>query len=155
MDQILDQLGGLLLGSLPTVVLFLLLVIVYWLLVYKPLTAVLADRHAQGEGAMEQAHAAIALAEAKAEEYEAQLRAARRAIFHARQERLASWNHAREAALADAQETARKRVDEAKLALELESEQARQSIDKSAGDLAQSVLRAVLPQEMAVSGSTR
>ena len=37
MDEMLNQLGGLVLGSVPTVILFLLLVVAYGLLVRRPL----------------------------------------------------------------------------------------------------------------------
>ena len=48
----LKQLGGLVLGSVPTMVLFLILVVAYGLLVRRPLDAVLAERSARTSGAM-------------------------------------------------------------------------------------------------------
>ena len=42
MEQILSQLGGLVLGSVPTIVFFLLLVVAYGVLVRRPLDHVLA-----------------------------------------------------------------------------------------------------------------
>jgi F-type H+-transporting ATPase subunit b len=65
MDQILNQLGGLVLGSVPTMVLFILLVAAYGLLVRRPLDRVLAERRARTSGAVEQARSAIAAAEAE------------------------------------------------------------------------------------------
>jgi len=65
MDQILQQLGGLVLGSVPTMVLFILLVAAYGLLVRRPLDRVLAERRARTSGAVEQARSAIAAAEAE------------------------------------------------------------------------------------------
>ena len=62
MDETLHQLGGLLLGSVPTIFLFFLIVILYQFLVYRPLTRVLNERRERTEGAIEQAHAAIAAA---------------------------------------------------------------------------------------------
>ena len=73
MNETLHQLGGLLLGSVPTIFLFLLLVILYRFLVYGPLTRVLNKRRERTEGAIEQANAATAAAAAKTQEYEAQL----------------------------------------------------------------------------------
>ena len=46
MEQILNQLGELVLGSVPTMVLFILLVAAYGFLVRRPLDRVLAERHA-------------------------------------------------------------------------------------------------------------
>ena len=48
MNETLHQLGGLLLGSVPTIFLFLLLVILYRFLVYGPLTRVLNERRELG-----------------------------------------------------------------------------------------------------------
>jgi F-type H+-transporting ATPase subunit b len=81
MDEILSQLGGLVLGSVPTMVLFLLLVVAYGLLVRRPLDRVLAERRARTSGAVEQARGAISAAEAKTAEYEDSLRRARAEIL--------------------------------------------------------------------------
>ncbi len=75
--RILQQLGELLVGAIPTALLFIVLVIAYQFLVQGPLTAVLAKRRALTEGAMEDARKAIAEAEAKAAEYAERLRQAR------------------------------------------------------------------------------
>jgi len=100
MNETLHQLGGLLLGSVPTIFLFLLIVILYRFLVYGPLTRVLNERRERTEGAIEQAHAAIAAAAAKTQEYEAQLRAARSRIFQTRQKKQEELNRARDRAIA-------------------------------------------------------
>ena len=92
MDETLHQLEGLLLGSVPTIFLFLFILVLYRFLVYGPLTRVLSERRALTDGAMEQASAAAAAAAAKAQEYEARLRAARLKIFQARQQRQQQWN---------------------------------------------------------------
>ncbi len=155
MDQILHQLGGLLLGSVPTILLFVVLIILYRVLVYGALTRVLAERRARTEGAMEQAHDAIAAADAKAQEYEAKVRMARVEIFHAREQRLARWNRERESALSEAREAGHRRIAQAKAALDLDKDAARQAIQNSAEDLATEVMRAVVPVSMAVAGSSR
>jgi F-type H+-transporting ATPase subunit b len=155
MDQTLNDLGGLLLGSVPTILLFLLIVILYRLLVYGPLTRVLNERRERTEGAVEHANQAIAAAEAKAQEYEAKVRAARAEIFHAREARLSKWNRERERALADAQQAAQKKIAEAKKALEMESANARRALESSADELAREILKVVLPPDLVASGSSR
>jgi F-type H+-transporting ATPase subunit b len=155
MDQILNDLGGLLLGAVPTILLFLLLLTLYRGLVYGPLTRVLAERRDRTEGAIEQAHRAIAAAEAKAQEYEAKVRAARVEIFHAREARLGLWHRERESALADAQQSAQKNIAEAKKALEVEAANARRALESSADELAREILKVVLPPDLVVSGSSR
>ena len=155
MVVILHQLGGLFLGSVPTMLLFLLLVACYRTLVYYPLTKVLSERRARTEGAVEAAAASIAAADAKAQEYEAKLRAVRGDIFGARQRRLEQWNRERESALAEARERARKTIAEAQASLDREAAAAHRVVESSAEQLADEILRVILPPELAVSGSSR
>jgi F-type H+-transporting ATPase subunit b len=155
MDETLHQLGGLLLGSVPTIFLFLLTVIVYRYLVYCPLVRVLSDRRARTEGAMEKAAAATAAAAAKAQEYEAQLRAARAKIFQARQQKLQLWSRERDAAVAEAQEAAHRRLEEEKSALQLQVSAAHRTIESSVDQLVGEILRAVLPNGRAAAGRVR
>ena len=149
MDETLHQLGGLLLGSVPTIFLFLLLVILYRLLVYGPLTRVLSERRERTEGAIEQANAATAAAEAKTQEYEAQLRAARSKIFHVRQQKQEQWNRERDGAIAAAHEAAQREVEGAKAALQAQTKAAHRTIEGSIDELANEILRAVLPRSRA------
>src|ERR1700742_4585805 len=129
MDETLHQLEALLLGSVPTIFLFLLIVILYRLLVYGPLTRVLNERRERTEGAIEQANAAMAAADAKTQEYEAQLRAARGRIFQARQKKQEQWSRERDQAIAEAQETARRQVEEAKTALLAQTDAAKKTLE--------------------------
>ena len=70
----LGQLGGLLLGSVPTIIFIVLLYLhLYVAVVHKPLVAVLAERRSRTEGAVEKARADIAKAEARTAEYEQRL----------------------------------------------------------------------------------
>ena len=146
MDETLHQLGGLLLGSVPTIFLFLVLVILYRLLVYGPLMRVLSERRARTEGAIEQANAATAAAAAKTQEYEAQLRAARSRIFQARQQKLQQWTLERDRAVAEAHEAAQRQVEEAKAGLQAQSKAAQGTLEGSIDELAREILRAVLPK---------
>lgn len=155
MDETLHQLAGLLIGSVPTIVLFLLFVIFYRFVVYGPLVRVLDQRRERTEGAIEQAQMAIAAAEAKTQEYEARLRAARAEIFAARQQKLLAWNREREAAIAEAQQAAHRRIADGKSALEAEFGAARHLVEGAADELAARVLRAILPAEAAPLGSPR
>src|SRR5450631_1739787 len=152
MNETLHQLGGLLLGSVPTIFLFLLLVMLYRLLVYGPLTRVLNERRERPEGAIEQANAAAAAA--KTQEYEAQLRAARSRIFQARQQKLEQWNRERDHALAEAHEAAQRQVQEAKMALQAQAAAGRRTLEGSIDELASEILRAILPQNSPTPGAT-
>ena len=145
MDEILRQLEPLLIGSVPTMVLFLILVLAYKHILLGPLAKVLEERRARTAGAVERANAAIAAAEAKAQEYEAKLRAARAEIFRARENRIKAWNAERESALATARQAARDRAHAAKTALEAQVGSSKQEIERGAESLAADILKAVLP----------
>ena len=60
MEDIVQQVGALLIGAIPTTLLFIVLVAAYQLLVQGPLNRTLAERRARTEGAVENAHKAIA-----------------------------------------------------------------------------------------------
>jgi|SRR5580658_1196598 F-type H+-transporting ATPase subunit b len=145
MQEIFDQLGNLFLGAVPTLVLFLLLVVAYTFLVQGPLTAVLKERRARTVGAVEDAHKAIAKAEARAAEYAERLRQARAEAYKAREQRTKQLNAEKDAALEAARRAAGQTVSAARTELDGEAAVARQSIQASAGELASQVLRAVLP----------
>jgi F-type H+-transporting ATPase subunit b len=155
MDETLHQLGTLLLGSIPTIFLFFLLVILYRLLVYGPLTRVLRERRERTEGAIEQANLATAAAAAKTQEYEAQLRAARSKIFASRQQKLQQWSQERDQAIAEAHGAALRQVEEAKIALEGQTKAAHRSLEGSIDELASDILHAILPPGRAAVGSAR
>jgi F-type H+-transporting ATPase subunit b len=155
MDETLHQLEGLLLGSVPTIFLFLLIVILYRLLVYDPLTRVLNERRERTDGAIEQADAAMAAAAAKTQEYEAQLRAARSKIFQARQLKQQQWARERDSAVAEAHAAAQRQVEEAKSALQAQTNAGRRTIEDSIEQLAGEILAAVLPKSRAAVGRVR
>lgn len=155
MNDILQQIGNLLLGSVPTILIFLFLVLAYRFLVYIPLTKTLAQRRERTLGAIEKAQAAIAAADAKSQEYEARLRAARAEVFRTREQRVQQWNAEREKALAAARQVAQERVHAAKLAIEAQVAEARRQIEASADQLAAQILKAVLPSNIAQAETTR
>ncbi|MGD0789482.1 MAG: hypothetical protein ABR898_16010 [Terracidiphilus sp.] len=152
MEEIVQQLGVLFVGAVPTVLLFIALVMAYQFLIQGPLTATLKERRARTEGAIEDAHKAIAQAEARAAEYAAKLRLARAEVYKVREQRVKQGNAERDAALEAARKAAALKVSQARAELEAEAAQARLAIQASAGDLANHVVRAVLPQ---AAGGTR
>ena len=151
MEEILQQVGMFMIGAVPTVVLFIVLVLAYQFLVQGPLTATLRERRARTEGAIDDAHRAIAQAEARAAEYAAKLRLARAEVYKVREQRVKQGNAERDAALEAARKAAALKVSQARAELEAEAAQARLAIEASAEDLANRVVRAVLP--LAAGGS--
>ena len=154
MDDILRQIGTLFLGSVPTMILFLLLLVCYTLLMHGPLKRVLAERQERTAGAVERAEAAMAIADAKAQEYEARLRKARVEIQAAREKQIAAWTAARDQALAGAREAAQTRVRAARKALDLEAERSRASLESHIDELAEAILATVVPARGVSAAST-
>jgi F-type H+-transporting ATPase subunit b len=145
MQEILEQIGALLVGAIPTALLFIVLVLAYQFLVQAPLTATLRKRRALTVGAMEEARKAIALAESRTAEHAAQLRQARAEAYKLREERIKQWNREREAALDAARKAAGERVRQAAAQVEADAAVARQSIQAAVAELASQAVRAVLP----------
>lgn len=143
--DILHQLGGLVLGSVPTMILFIALVIAYGALVGRPLARTLSERNARTKGAVQQARAAISAAEAETAVYEDKLRAARSEIMAARERRLQQWQADREQVLAAARASAQERVKESRAEIEAASLAARKQIEEAAMQLSEQIMRAVLP----------
>jgi F-type H+-transporting ATPase subunit b len=151
-QETIQYLQRLFLAAIPTALLFIVLVLAYQFLVQGPLSATLKERRARTEGAVEEAHKAIEKAEAKAAEYANKLRQARGEIFKAREERIKQWNAERDIALDAARRSAHEKVTQARTELEAEAARAQQSIQSSVAELADQVVRAVLP---ATAGSSR
>ncbi len=144
MDETLRQLGGLLLGAIPTVIFLLTLFGLYSVLVHKPLVRVLAERRDRTEGAVEKARADVSAAEARTAEYEQRLREARFALFKAQEARRQQASQTRAAAVTEARAKAQKQIQQARAAIEKDKAAAQASLTAEAGKLATEIIRAVL-----------
>ena len=151
MDQIFHQLSGLFLGSVPTIVFFLLLVIAYGVLVRGPLDRVLAERRTRTSGAIEQARGAMGAAEAETAVFEDKLRSARTEIFQAREAKLKEWGAERDRALEQARATTQERVKTARAEIEQSVHAAREQMESMSTELSSRIIAAVLPK--GVSGA--
>lgn len=144
MDQTLKQLGELLLGSVPTVMMLALLYVLYTVIVHKPLKRVLDERHNKTEGAVEKSKADIAAAEARTAEYEQKLREARAIVFRAQEAKRQAAMQARAKAVNDARSKAQAQVQAAKADIEKDRASAEQGLQGEAAALAQEIVRRVL-----------
>jgi F-type H+-transporting ATPase subunit b len=144
MDETLRQIGELLLGSIPTIIFFLLLFGLYVVIVHKPLAKILAERHARTQGAIEKAKAEIATAEARTAEYEKRLRDARLALFKAQEVRRARAAQARAEAVAEARKQAQAQIEQARAMIDADKKVAMSSLDAEVGRLAAEIIRTVL-----------
>ena len=149
MDETLRQVGGLLLGSVPTIIIFLLVYGFYTVLVEKPLARVLAERHARTQGAIEKARADIASAEARTAEYEQRLREARLGLFKTQEARRAKAPQARAERVAQARKQAQEQIEAARAAIERDKALATSTLEAEAGRLASEIIRTVLEPALA------
>ena len=145
MSDLIQQLGGLVLGSMPTILLFLVTLAAYRLLVHTPLTKILRERYAKTQGAIEHAEAAVAAAEKKTAEYEERLRTARAEVFHEIHNRLEKIHLESELALAQARAAAQEKTATARIAIEGNMEAARLELDGLIGELSTEILKRILP----------
>jgi F-type H+-transporting ATPase subunit b len=144
MDQTLHQLGELLLGAVPTVILLALLYALYATVVHKPLQRVLDQRRSRTEGAVEKSRADIAAAEARTAEYEQRLREARASLFRAQEARRQAATQARANAVAAARKRTQTQVQAAKRDIENDKEAAQAGLQAQAAELAREIVRRVL-----------
>lgn len=151
MDQTLRQLGELLLGAVPTVILLATLYALYTVLVHRPLVAVLKERRSRTEGAMEKARADLAAAEARTADYEQRLREARMKVFKSQEVRRQQAAQARSEAIGQARARAQQQVKEARAGLEQAKQQVMANLEAEAGRLASEIVKTVLRPVSAAS----
>ncbi|MGB8769370.1 MAG: hypothetical protein WCC92_07140 [Candidatus Korobacteraceae bacterium] len=144
MDQTLKQVGELLLGSIPTMVMLLLLYAIYSKLVHKPLNRILEERRERTDGAYLRARADIAAAEARTQEYEQRLREARLAVFKAQEARRQRAQQARADAVLQARTHAQEQVRKARAAIEQDMAAARGGLQGETERLAAEIIRTIL-----------
>jgi F-type H+-transporting ATPase subunit b len=144
MDKTLHQLGELLLGAVPTIILLGTLFVLYTLLVHRPLTAVLAERRSRTQGAMERARADIAAAEARTSDYEQRLREARLKVFKNQEARRQQATQSRAEAVNQARTRAQGQIKAARSDIEQAKQQALTNLQAETGRLAREIVRTVL-----------
>jgi F-type H+-transporting ATPase subunit b len=144
MDDTLHQLGELLLGAVPTVILLALLYALYNRIVHKPLRRVLEERRSKTEGAVERSRADIAAAEGRTAEYEQRVREARATLFRAQEARRQAALEARSQAVNEARRRAQAQVQTAKKHIETDRLAAESSLQGEAAALAREIVRRVL-----------
>lgn len=153
--QILQQLGGLFLKSIPTIILFLLF---YWFLranFFKPLERTLGERDARISKARAEAEAVQAAAKDKTQSYEDALRKARLGVF-------AEQEAARQAALEERAKVLREARSAAQDATRVQKERihrefasARAQLENETTALAGRIAQRILKRPAAPLGGSR
>ena len=152
MDEILRQVGTLLIAAIPTALGLLVVWAGYRFIVHGKLQQVLDQRHALTEGAIQKAQQEIAAAEARTANYEQRVREARAQIYQQQQAYRQRVLEQRNAALAAARKQAGDMVKQARAALEKDVLAAKTSLEQQANVLADQVIQQVLRPAAAAGG---
>jgi F-type H+-transporting ATPase subunit b len=152
MGETLNQLGELLLSSVPAIIGLLIVWAGYRRIVDTRLQQVLGERQARTEGAIQQAQEEIATAEARTAEYERRVREARTQIYKSQEARSRRTMEEREAALAEARKQADVTVKSARAALEKDVLAAKATLQEQADGLANEIIASVLKPAAALGG---
>lgn len=144
MDQILDQLGGLFLSSLPSVILLILLYFFLKLFLFDPLEKILSERYRKTEGREKDALEAVREAERKAEEYATALHAAKAEIYSQQEALRKSLEAERDAAVATAAKRSEALLAEGRATVDAEFNTAQATVEREAATLARLVTDKVL-----------
>ena len=144
MDQIGHQLGELLLGALPTVIIVTLFIIFMRWAFWTPFQRVLEQREAATLGARQDADAMLTRAEEKVREYEEALREVRAEIYREQEEARRQALDQRAQAISEAREKASQMIRKAKAEIASEVETAKKDLDSQAKKLAKEIADSLL-----------
>ena len=144
MEQTLHALGGILLKSIPTIILLLFLYFYLKSMLFGPLTRILRQREELTAGTRHAAGKSLRAAERKVQEYEAKMREARAEVYREQEETRRQWLADQTGQVESARERTGQTVHQAKEQMTAEITTARQSLAESAGALADQIATSVL-----------
>jgi F-type H+-transporting ATPase subunit b len=144
MEQVLQDLGGLILKALPTFILIVLLHFYLKGMFFRPLERVLKARYEATEGARKLAQESLAKASEKASEYENALRAARLEIYREQEEFRQRWRQEQAQAVQQSRQKAEAMVRDANAQLQTELAEAKRSLQVQSESLADRIVEQIL-----------
>ena len=144
MEQTLEALAGILLKSIPTILLLLFLYFYLKAMLFSPLTKVLKQRDELTTGTRLAADRSLRDAEQRVQEYDAKLREARAELYREQEATRAQWLADQASQITGARQRTGTAVAEAKEQMAAEVVAARQSLIESSGTLADQIATAVL-----------
>lgn len=146
--EILNQLGGLFLAAVPTVIIvFLFYLFLRWAF-FRPIERVMAERRQRIEGARQDAESVRKQTQEKIRAYHDAQRSARAEIFSEQEAARRSALEERAVAVQQARARASKEVQSAKLRISAEIETARGELESTSQQLAEEIVRVILePQD--------
>jgi F-type H+-transporting ATPase subunit b len=144
MDKTLQDLGGILLKAVPTLVLLIGVHFYLKFMFFKPLIAVLAKRREATEGARQAAEAAMAQADSRVGEIEAALSKARNEIYQDHEQARKQLVEQQTQAIEEARKKSHGLVHDARLQLTAETDAAKADLASYAQNLAEQIATRLL-----------
>ena len=144
MSDLVHQVGELFLRAVPVALIVLVFYLVLRSLFFKPILAVMAERHARTLGAQKSAEAAQAAAAENVKQYEEALRQAKAKVYAEQEAERKKLLDERAAFLKDARSKASAEVGKAKERVAGELEAAKREIEITASELAGEIAARVL-----------
>src|SRR3974390_547776 len=144
MSDLIHQLGDLLLGAVPVIVVVLIFYLVLRSLFFKPILQVMAERQARTIGAQKAAEAAQAAAAERVKQYEEALRQAKAKVYLEQEADRKKLLDERTAFLKEARSKSSAEVTQAKERVSGELQSAKKDIEATALQLAMEIARRVL-----------
>ncbi|HEY2844013.1 MAG TPA: ATP synthase F0 subunit B [Bryobacteraceae bacterium] len=145
----LQALGGILLKSIPTIILLVVLHFYLKAVLFGPLDRVMQKRRELTEGARKIAEESLAAAARKADEYEAKLRDARAVVYKEQEEMRKRWLEDQAGEVTQARTRMEASVKTAREALAGDAASARTSLQDASSTLADQITATVLGRKAA------
>jgi F-type H+-transporting ATPase subunit b len=144
MEQTLQDLSGILLKAIPTVILLIVLHFYLKAMLFKPLQKMLKQREELTAGARKAAEQSLANAERRAQDYEATFRDARAEVYRGQEETRRVWMEDQAKQVAAGQARTAETLATARKQLVEETAAAKQSLIETSAGLADKIAAGVL-----------
>lgn len=144
MGALVDQLGGLLLKAIPTIILLIFVHFYLKFMLFKPLRTVLEKRREATEGARESARKSLALANEKSTMYDLALKEARSEMYREQEETRRHWIEQQTTRVEETRQCAREMIQDAGQKLAAEVAEAKQDVTSRSQMLAMQIVEALV-----------
>ena len=149
MSDTLQQLGDLLIKSIPTILFFILLTFYLKAVLFKPLARILEERRKATEGVRELAQRAFEQADSKTSEFERALEIARMELHQEHEALRRRWREEQEREIAQARAEADQKLEEARREIAREAERAQADLNAGVEMLGEQMVRSLLRRRTA------
>ncbi|HLI30307.1 MAG TPA: ATP synthase F0 subunit B [Terriglobia bacterium] len=144
MSETFELLRHLFLSSIPTVIFFIILLVILQRLFFRPVAGVMRERATKTTGALDRAREQALAAEVKSRQYEDAVRAARQEIYSQRQEEKRKAQAERDDVLRSTRERAEALMKSAEATLAAEVSAAKQQLTASCQALAEELANRII-----------